>query len=148
MRVAFEKRFGLDVGRDLRHVGDRNFFPPFDVSNERDGKKTWSVGRGMPGMDYQFVDDDGKQQPAGTPVSWWCVDEADGPKRGLLKEYFRDPETTEEVWSDGWFHTSDVLVETPAELVSVDRKKHMVRRSGQNIWPARSRQRCAPSSGA
>ena len=42
-------------------------------------------------------------------------------------------ETTDEVWNEGWFHTGDVLVETAAGLVFVDRKKHMVRRSGQNI---------------
>jgi crotonobetaine/carnitine-CoA ligase len=55
------------------------------------------------------------------------------PRRGLLREYFRDPETTAAVWKDGWFHTGDILVDTRDGLVFVDRKKHMVRRSGQNI---------------
>ena len=130
LRVAFEKRFGLTLVEiyGMSEIG----ICSFDVSNERDGK-TRSVGRGMPGMDYQLVDDDGKQQPAGTPGELVVRRQGPDPKRGLLKEYFRDPETTDEVWSDGWFHTGDVLVETPAGLVFVDRKKHMVRRSGQNI---------------
>jgi crotonobetaine/carnitine-CoA ligase len=87
----------------------------------------------MPGLDYQLVDDDGMPQPAGTPGELRVRRPGPDPRRGLLKEYFRDPETTAAVWKDGWFHTGDILCETPGGLVFVDRKKHMVRRSGQNI---------------
>jgi crotonobetaine/carnitine-CoA ligase len=87
----------------------------------------------MPGLDYQITDDDGIAQPAGTPGELRVRRSGPAPRRGLLKEYFRDPETTEAVWKDGWFHTGDILVETQGGFVFVDRKKHMVRRSGQNI---------------
>lgn len=107
----------------------------FDVGTERDGT-TRAVGRQMPGLEFRLVDDDGNPQPAGTPGELLLRRPGPDPRRGLFKEYFRDPETTAEVWRDGWFHTGDLLAETPAGLVFVDRKKHMVRRSGQNISAA------------
>lgn len=130
LRVAFEKRFGMALAEiyGMSEIG----ICSADVSTERDGK-TRSIGRGMPGLEYQLVDDDGASQPLGTPGELRVRRPGPDPRRGLLKEYFRDAETTATVWKDGWFHTGDLLVETPQGLVFVDRKKHMVRRSGQNI---------------
>jgi len=130
LRVAFEKRFGLTLVEiyGMSEIG----ICSADVSTERDGK-TRSIGRGMPGLEYQFIDDNGVPQPPGTPGELRVRRPGAAPRRGLLKEYFRDPETTADVWKDGWFHTGDILVDTPSGLVFVDRKKHMVRRSGQNI---------------
>jgi crotonobetaine/carnitine-CoA ligase len=130
LRIAFEKRFALTLVEiyGMSEIG----ICSFDTSPERDGK-TRSVGSDMPGLDYQITDDDGIAQPAGTPGELRVRRSGSAPRRGLLKEYFRDPETTEAVWKDGWFHTGDILVETQGGFVFVDRKKHMVRRSGQNI---------------
>ena len=66
----------------------------FDTSRERDGK-TRSVGRGMVGLDYQLVDDTGEPQPAGTPGELRVRRSGADPRRGLLKEYFRDDATTQ-----------------------------------------------------
>ena len=130
LRVAFEKRFGVTLVEiyGMSEIG----ICSFDTSRERDGA-TRSVGRSMPGMAYELVDDDGRPQPAGTPGELRVRRAGPDPRKGLLREYFRDAGTTAAVWKDGWFHTGDMLVETPAGLVFVDRKKHMVRRSGQNI---------------
>jgi crotonobetaine/carnitine-CoA ligase len=130
LRVAFEKRFGLTLVEiyGMSEIG----ICSADVSTDRDGK-TRSIGRGMPGLEYQLTDDDGVPQPTGTPGELRVRRPGSEARQGLLKEYFRDPETTAHVWKDGWFHTGDILVETPGGLVFVDRKKHMVRRSGQNI---------------
>jgi len=130
LRIAFEQRFGVTLVEiyGMSEIG----LCSADVSTVRDGK-TRAIGRGMPGLDYQLVDDDGMPQPAGTPGELRVRRPGPDPRRGLLKEYFRDPETTAAVWKDGWFHTGDILCETPGGLVFVDRKKHMVRRSGQNI---------------
>ena len=130
LRVAFEKRFGMTLVEiyGMSEIG----ICSADVSKERDGK-TRSIGRDMPGLEYQLIDDDGMPQPPGTPGELRIRRPGPDPRRGLLKEYFRDAETTATVWKDGWFHTGDILAETPKGLVFVDRKKHMVRRSGQNI---------------
>ena len=130
LRLAFEKRFGLTLVEiyGMSEIG----ICSFDTGLDRDGKAR-SVGRAMPGMDFQLVDDGGMPQPPGTPGELRVRRSGADPRRGLLREYFRDPGTTAAVWKDGWFHTGDLLVETPSGLVFVDRKKHMVRRSGQNI---------------
>ncbi len=124
LRIAFEQRFGLT----LSEIG----ICSLDVSTERDGK-TRAIGRDMPGLEYQLIDDDGAPQPKRMPGELRVRRPGPEPRRGLLREYFRDSETTASVWKDGWFHTGDILVETDSGLVFVDRKKHMVRRSGQNI---------------
>jgi crotonobetaine/carnitine-CoA ligase len=130
LRVAFETRFRMTLVEifGMSEVG----ICSFDTETVRDGR-TRLVGRSMPGMDYQLVDDDGVPQALGTPGELRVRRKGSDPRHGLLKEYFRDPGTTAAVWKDGWFHTGDILVETPGGLVFVDRKKHMVRRSGQNI---------------
>jgi len=130
LRVAFEKRFGMTLVEiyGMSEIG----ICSFETGTERDGK-TRSVGRILPGIEYRLADDDGRPQPPGTPGELWVRRAGPDPRRGLLNEYFRDPETTAAVWQDDWFRTGDLLVETPAGLVFVDRKKHMVRRSGQNI---------------
>jgi crotonobetaine/carnitine-CoA ligase len=87
----------------------------------------------MPGLDYQLVDDNGAVVAPGEPGELWVKRQGPDPRRGLLKEYFLDPETTNDVWCGDWFRTGDLLKETQAGLVFVDRKKDMVRRSGQNI---------------
>ena len=132
-RIAFEKRFGVTLVEiyGMSEIGVCSF----DVETERDGK-TRSVGRSMPGMEYRLVDDDDRPVAAGIPGEVQVRREGADPRRGLLKEYFRDPATTEECWKGGWFRTGDLLMETPAGLVFVDRKKHMIRRSGQNISAA------------
>jgi acyl-coenzyme A synthetase/AMP-(fatty) acid ligase len=106
-----------------------------DTSSERDGK-TRSVGRTMSGVDYRLVDDEERDVPAGTAGELILRRSGPDPRRGLLKEYFRDPQTTAQVWKDGWFRTGDLLMQTEQGLQFVDRKKHMVRRSGQNISAA------------
>lgn len=132
-RIAFEERFGVTLIEiyGMSEIG----VCCFDVETARDGK-TRSVGRTMPGMDYRLVDDDDKPVPPGTPGEVQVRRAGPDPRRGLLKEYFRDPGTTEESWKGGWFRTGDLLMETPAGLAFVDRKKHMIRRSGQNISAA------------
>ena len=132
-RIAFEKRFGVTLVEiyGMSEIGVCSF----DVETERDGK-TRSVGRSMPGMEYRLVDDDDRPVAAGIPGEVQVRREGADPRRGLLQEYFRDPATTEECWKGGWFRTGDLLMETPAGLVFVDRKKHMIRRSGQNISAA------------
>jgi crotonobetaine/carnitine-CoA ligase len=132
-RIAFEERFGVTLVEiyGMSEVG----ICSFDVETFRDGK-TRSVGRSMPGIDYRLVDDDDQPVAPGTPGEVILRRTGPDPRRGLLREYFRDPETTEACWKNGWFHTGDLLVETDAGLQFVDRKKHMIRRSGQNISSA------------
>ena len=56
------------------------------------------------------------------------------PRKGFFSEYLKDPEATAAVWDGGWFHTGDVVRrDDDGNMFFVDRKKNVIRRSGENI---------------
>jgi acyl-CoA synthetase (AMP-forming)/AMP-acid ligase II len=56
------------------------------------------------------------------------------PRAGFFIEYLKEPEITEAAWVGGWFHTGDIVrAGAGGELYFVDRKKNVIRRSGENI---------------
>ena len=56
------------------------------------------------------------------------------PRYGFFREYLKDPTATAEAWDGGWFHTGDVVRRGPdGAFHFVDRKKNVIRRSGENI---------------
>ena len=58
----------------------------------------------------------------------------DDPRRGFFREYLKDEGATAAAWADGWFHTGDVVArDAEGQLHFVDRKKNVIRRSGENI---------------
>jgi acyl-coenzyme A synthetase/AMP-(fatty) acid ligase len=61
----------------------------------------------------------------------------EGPRHGFFSGYLKDPAATEEAWRGGWFHTGDVVRQAAdGMLYFVDRKKNIIRRSGENIAAA------------
>jgi crotonobetaine/carnitine-CoA ligase len=59
------------------------------------------------------------------------------PRRGCFSGYLNDDAATEEAWRGGWFHTGDVVLRGPDGMLHfVDRKKNIIRRSGENIAAA------------
>jgi acyl-CoA synthetase (AMP-forming)/AMP-acid ligase II len=56
------------------------------------------------------------------------------PRAGFFSGYLKDPESTEAAWQGGWFHTGDIVrADADGNLTFVDRKKNVIRRSGENI---------------
>ncbi|MEH6526892.1 MAG: AMP-binding protein [Sneathiella sp.] len=59
------------------------------------------------------------------------------PRGGFFAGYLKNDDATEEAWKDGWFHTGDtVRQDESGMLYFVDRKKNIIRRSGENIAAA------------
>jgi crotonobetaine/carnitine-CoA ligase len=55
-------------------------------------------------------------------------------RRGFMREYLKNPEVTAEAWRGGWFHTGDeVRRDADGYYYFVDRRKDLIRRSGENI---------------
>jgi acyl-CoA synthetase (AMP-forming)/AMP-acid ligase II len=55
-------------------------------------------------------------------------------RRDFFLGYLKDEEATEEAWADGWFHTGDVVRKSAeGDFHFVDRRKNVIRRSGENI---------------
>jgi crotonobetaine/carnitine-CoA ligase len=59
------------------------------------------------------------------------------PRRGFFSGYLKDEAATEAAWRGGWFHTGDVVWRGGDGMLHfVDRKKNIIRRSGENIAAA------------
>lgn len=92
------------------------------------------IGAARPGMEWRLVDDEGRDVPQGRPGELWVRAAGPDPRRGFFSGYLGDPEATAEAWAGGWFHTGDVMsVDGNGLFYFVDRKKSIIRRSGENI---------------
>ncbi|RBI83678.1 ATP-dependent acyl-CoA ligase [Rhodosalinus halophilus] len=92
------------------------------------------LGRPEPYMEMRIVDDAGKDVATGEPGELLVRRAGDDPRHGFFAEYYKNPEATAEVWEGGWFHTGDIVrQEADGSVFFVDRKKNVIRRSGENI---------------
>ena len=85
-------------------------------------------------VEVRIVDDDGTDVPDGTPGELLVRSAGTDPRRHFFSGYLKDDTATSEAWADGWFHTGDVVRRGEAGVLHfVDRKKNVIRRSGENI---------------
>jgi acyl-coenzyme A synthetase/AMP-(fatty) acid ligase len=85
-------------------------------------------------VEVRLVDDEGRDVPAGTPGELLVRAAGPDPRRYFFSGYLKDDAATEHAWSGGWFHTGDMVrADGEGRLCFVDRKKNVIRRSGENI---------------
>lgn len=131
--AAFEERFGLPLveawamtetgaaacimaNHEPRHVGTHCFGKPESF------------------VQVRLVDDAGQDVPVGEPGELLVRSSGPDPRAGFFSGYLKDEATTEEAWEGGWFHTGDVVrADAQGLLYFVDRRKNVIRRSGENI---------------
>jgi fatty-acyl-CoA synthase len=101
---------------------------------EKDDKtrQSYQVKTGMPlvGVRIRVVDEGGEEVPPDEKTIGEIV------VRGnqVMKGYLKDPEGTESVIVDGWFHTGDMaVVDEEGYITIVDRKKDIIISGGENI---------------
>ena len=59
------------------------------------------------------------------------------PRKDFFSGYLNDPEATEAAWRGGWFHTGDIVTRDASGMLRfMDRRKNIIRRSGENIAAA------------
>ncbi len=132
-QAAFEDRFGFPLleawamtetgagavviaHQEPRHVGQSCF------------------GRAAPDVQWRLVDEQGHDVPTGENGELWVRAAGADAKRGFFSEYLKDAEATAEAWADGWFHTGDLVrADGEGNLYFIDRRKNVIRRSGENI---------------
>ncbi len=93
-----------------------------------------ALGRVPNWLDVRVIDDQGATVQPGEPGELLVRRKGDNPRLGFFTEYYKNPQATREAWQDNWFHTGDVVREgSDGYMFFVDRKKNVIRRSGENI---------------
>jgi acyl-coenzyme A synthetase/AMP-(fatty) acid ligase len=93
-----------------------------------------TIGRPDSQVQVRVVDDEEKDVAVGQPGELLVRASGDDPHKHFFSGYLKDETATEEAWSGGWFHTGDVVrADADGALYFVDRKKNVIRRSGENI---------------
>ncbi|MDP2719640.1 MAG: AMP-binding protein [Dehalococcoidia bacterium] len=90
-----------------------------------------TCGKTYAWAELKLVDDDGKEVTAGG------VGEIILKGPAAASGYFKDPDTTWKTWTrDGWFKMGDLgKLDEHGNLIIAGRKKDMIIRGGQNIYP-------------
>lgn len=85
-------------------------------------------------VEVLLVDDEGNPVPNGTNGELLVRHSGADPRRGFFSGYWKDQAATDEAWADGWFHTGDIVKrDENGYLHFIDRKRNVIRRSGENI---------------
>jgi crotonobetaine/carnitine-CoA ligase len=133
-QVAFERRFGFPLVEvwGMSEVGIASA-----VNQRPRTLRRRSIGMPLAGVTFDVVDDDDRPVRDGTPGELVVRRTEGDPRAGFFGGYFKSEAETEHCWRNGAFHTGDIVAREPdGSFVFVDRKKHMIRRSGQNIAAA------------
>jgi acyl-CoA synthetase (AMP-forming)/AMP-acid ligase II len=91
---------------------------------------------GREGTDVQvrLVADDGGDAAVDQPGELWVRHAGADARFGFFSGYLKDEAATAEAWDQGWFHTGDIVRRDADGLLHfIDRRKNVIRRSGENI---------------
>jgi acyl-CoA synthetase (AMP-forming)/AMP-acid ligase II len=133
LHAPFEARFGFPLieawamtetgggvviaaSQEPRHVGTNCF------------------GRATSECDVRVVADGGADAAPGEPGELLVRRSGIDPRSGFFQHYLKDAAATHEAWEGGWFHTGDIVTrDAEGNFRFVDRRKNVIRRSGENI---------------
>ena len=131
---AFEARFGFPL---LEVWGMTEMVRVLGDTAEPRQVGTRAFGRAVSGVEVRVVDEADRDVPDGTPGEMVFRHSAETPRRGAFSGYLKNDAETERAWRGGWFHTGDTVLRSPDGMLHfVDRKKNIIRRSGENIAAA------------
>ena len=95
-------------------------------------KLRWQTKTGYPmiGVDIRVMDDSGNDVAPDSGVAGEVI----ARSNVVMKGYWKQPEATDAVIVDGWFHTGDMaLIDGEGFIEVVDRKKDLIISGGENI---------------
>ncbi len=131
---AFEERFGFPL---IEGWGMTEMCRILITKEEPRHIDTRAMGRPQPGLEIRVVDGEDNDVPLGEPGEMIVRHSAASPRLGAYSGYLNKPDATDEAWRNGWFHTGDTVSQDESGMLYfVDRKKNIIRRSGENIAAA------------
>ena len=130
LQVAFEERFGFPLV-EAWAMTETGAGAVIAASTEDRLVAQASIGKPETVVECLIVDEAGNPAPQGELLVRHAGPD---PRLGFFSEYYKDPQATEDAWKGGWFHTGDIVRQgTDGNMFFVDRKKNVIRRSGENI---------------
>jgi len=133
LHAAFEQRFGFPL-LEAWAMTETGAGAVIIANREPRMVGTSCFGREGADVQVKLVADSG--QPAGVeePGELLVRHAGADPRDGFFAGYLKDPEATGEAWAGGWFHTGDIVRRgADGQLHFIDRRKNVIRRSGENI---------------
>lgn len=136
MGAALARDLGLEVERRMGRVTQAYGAIDSCVGAEHTieqslEERLGTVGKPYAGADIRILDDNGREVPRGEVGEIVCQ----GP--GGISGYYHDIESTRVAWKDGWYHMGDLgRFDAAGNLIIAGRKKDIIIRGGQNIYPA------------
>jgi crotonobetaine/carnitine-CoA ligase len=132
--AAIEPRLGFPIAQGWAMTETGNFIKDTYEPRQTDRR---AIGKSNPWMEARIVDEKDNELPRGTPGELVVRAPGPDPRRGFYSGYLKDPAATDVAWRGGWFHTGDTcLIQDDGMVVFLDRKKNIIRRSGENIAAA------------
>ena len=130
---AFETRFGFPLleAWAMTETGCAAAI----IANRRPRKiGTACFGKPPDTLDWRVVGDGGQPAGVGEPGELLVRWSGENPRFGFFDGYLKDDAATAEAWAGGYFHTGDIVYyDNDGSFHFVDRKKNVIRRSGENI---------------
>ena len=129
----FEQRFGFPLveGWAMTETGT---YVCITANKEPRHIGTRCIGRAPDAIEYRLVDEEGNDVGAGEPGELLIRARGDNPRKGFFSGYYKNTKETAKVWEGGYFHTGDVVrISADGSFHFVDRRKNIIRRSGENI---------------
>jgi crotonobetaine/carnitine-CoA ligase len=134
LHAAFEQRFGFPL---IEIWGMTEMVRVLADHVEPRQIGTRAIGRASPGLDVRVVDEQDRTVADGEAGEMVIRHSTATPRRGCFSGYLNDEAATEHAWRGGWFHTGDAVWRGADAMIHfVDRKKNIIRRSGENIAAA------------
>ena len=94
------------------------------------------MGKFVPLYEMAILHDDGSECDYGETGEICIRYDRDNPPEGVMMEYYRNPEKTDEAICDGWYHTGDTAWKDEDEYVwYVGRNDDVIKSSGYRIGP-------------
>jgi acyl-CoA synthetase (AMP-forming)/AMP-acid ligase II len=133
LHAAFEERFGFPL-IEAWAMTETGAGAAIIASQEPRKIGTACFGRPSPKVEYRVMTPEGRDAAPGEHGELWVRSKFDRPRFGFFREYLKDPEATAQSWEGGYFHTGDIVfVDADGDFHFVDRRKNVIRRSGENI---------------
>lgn len=133
LHVPFEERFGFPL-IEAWAMTETGAGAVVVASNEPRHRGTRCFGKPSNELEVRIVGEDGAEAATDMPGELLVRHKGSDPHYGFFRNYLKDEAATLGSWEGGWFHTGDVVRRGPdGSLHFIDRKKNVIRRSGENI---------------